>query len=85
MNQVTTINASSIASQVHGGGHHSIDTSMMGDDMVSEPSSPESTFDESDLLAGTVGDDVATQLAAAGKKKKPQLVVLENQLSMGQN
>ena len=40
--------------------------SMMGDDM-SDPSSPESgPFDESDLLASAVHDDVTAQLAAAG-------------------
>lgn len=45
---------------------HSISQSMsqMSDD---EPSSPESTtFDGSDLLNSTVGDEVTAQLAAAG-------------------
>lgn len=39
---------------------------MMEDDL-SEPSSPESGFDTSDFLQGTVTDDVTAQLAAAGK------------------
>ncbi|XP_046580604.1 DNA-binding protein P3A2-like [Haliotis rubra] len=39
--------------------------SMMDDDL-SEPSSPESGFDTSDFLQGTVTDDVTAQLAAAG-------------------
>ena len=43
-----------------------INTSMMSGD-ISEPSSPESTFDENDLLNATVHDDVTAQLAAAGR------------------
>ena len=38
---------------------------MIGDD-VSEPSSPESAFDETDLLNSSMHDDVTAQLAAAG-------------------
>lgn len=38
------------------------------DDLSDEPSSPESdNFDDSDLLSGTVHDEVTAQLAAAGK------------------
>ncbi|KAL5014512.1 hypothetical protein ScPMuIL_008782 [Solemya velum] len=42
-----------------------LSTGMMSDDM-SEPSSPESTFDSSDLLSSSVNDDITAQLAAAG-------------------
>ncbi|XP_013414773.1 nuclear respiratory factor 1 isoform X1 [Lingula anatina] len=59
---VTTINTSSInnSGQLH---HNMSHHSMISDDMDSEPSSPESSFDHTDLLGS---DDVATQLAAAG-------------------
>ncbi|CAN7937228.1 unnamed protein product [Ixodes hexagonus] len=40
---------------------------MSGDDLSDPPSSPESPFDDSDLLdSSTVADDVTAQLAAAG-------------------
>ena len=35
-------------------------------DAISEPSSPESAFDDSDLLNSSVTDDVTSQLLAAG-------------------
>lgn len=38
---------------------------MMSDD-ISEPSSPESSFDANDLYSNAVNDDVTAQLAAAG-------------------
>lgn len=44
----------------------SINSGMMSDDM-SEPSSPESSFDASDLLGpGGMNDDVTAQLANSG-------------------
>ena len=43
----------------------STSTCMLEDDL-SEPSSPESGFDASELLQGTVADEVTAQLAAAG-------------------
>ncbi|ESO90975.1 hypothetical protein LOTGIDRAFT_122380 [Lottia gigantea] len=42
-----------------------LNSSMMGDEM-SDPSSPESTFDAAELLHGAVTDEVTAQLAAAG-------------------
>jgi hypothetical protein len=39
---------------------------MMSDE-ISEPSSPESSFDANDLYSNAVSDDVTAQLAAAGK------------------
>ena len=42
-----------------------ISSGMMSDDL-SEPSSPDSSFDASDLLSSSVQDDVTAQLAAAG-------------------
>ena len=41
---------------------------MMSDD-ISEPSSPESSFDANDLYSNAVSDEVTAQLAAAGTKK----------------
>ncbi|XP_041350200.1 DNA-binding protein P3A2-like [Gigantopelta aegis] len=43
----------------------SANTCILEDDL-SEPSSPESGFDASELLQGTVSDEVTAQLAAAG-------------------
>ncbi|KAJ8301174.1 hypothetical protein KUTeg_020161, partial [Tegillarca granosa] len=43
-----------------------INTSGMMSDGMSEPSSPESPFDASDLLGSSVSDEVTAQLAAAG-------------------
>lgn len=41
---------------------------MSADDLSDPPSSPDSPFDDSDLLSSsTVADDVTTQLAAAGQ------------------
>lgn len=42
-------------------------TSGMMSDEISEPSSPESSFDANDLYSNAVSDDVTAQLAAAGK------------------
>ncbi|XP_050412480.1 DNA-binding protein P3A2 isoform X2 [Patella vulgata] len=42
-----------------------LNATMMDDD-ISDPSSPESTFDASELLHGSVSDEVTAQLAAAG-------------------
>ena len=47
--------------------NHIIHTTMISeDDMSDDPSSAESTFDDSELLDSSVTDDVAAQLAAAG-------------------
>lgn len=43
-----------------------INTSGMMSDGMSEPSSPESPFDASDLLGNGCSDEVTAQLAAAG-------------------
>ncbi|XP_074645431.1 DNA-binding protein P3A2-like isoform X2 [Tubulanus polymorphus] len=64
MNIVTTHN-SRIISHSEMSGINSTCMEMMTEDM-SEPSSPESAFDESDLLGHAVNDDVTAQLAAAG-------------------
>ena len=39
---------------------------IMEDDMSEGPSSPESTFDASDLMHSSMADEVTAQLAAAG-------------------
>ena len=46
--------------------HHDPNTLGIGHNDLSEPSSPESTFDESDLFSATITDDVTAQLVAAG-------------------
>lgn len=47
------------------GGSH-INHGIMEDDMSDNPSSPESTFDASDLMHSSMADEVTAQLAAAG-------------------
>ncbi|CAG5125586.1 unnamed protein product [Candidula unifasciata] len=64
---------SGIGNGVHGtiaggitiGGTH-INHGIMEDDMSDNPSSPESTFDASDLMHSSITDEVTAQLAAAG-------------------
>lgn len=50
---------------MNSGMNSTINSSIMSD-AISEPSSPESTFDDSDLLNSGVTDDVTSQLLAAG-------------------
>lgn len=40
---------------------------MMISEDISEPSSPDTPFDDSDLLNSSMTDDVSAQLAASGK------------------
>ena len=59
------INASIVSSSVPGTGiqTYTLNTSDIMSDGLSDPSSPESSFDSSDLLGD---DEVSVQLAAAG-------------------
>ncbi|XP_033744586.1 DNA-binding protein P3A2-like isoform X2 [Pecten maximus] len=61
---------SSVASAMSGAGTLTINTSQMStgilSDGMSEPSSPESSFDASDLLATGMSDEITVQLAASG-------------------
>ena len=41
-------------------------------EVISEPSSPESTFEDSDLFQHAMADDVTAQLAAAGMNSRHQ-------------
>ncbi|XP_060066235.1 DNA-binding protein P3A2-like [Ylistrum balloti] len=62
--------ASSVASAMSGAGTLTINTTPMSTGMLSdgmsEPSSPESSFDASDLLSTGMSDEITVQLAASG-------------------
>ena len=54
---------------MNGAMHHSMNSTLNSsimNDAISEPSSPESTFDNSNLLNSSMTDDVTSQLMAAG-------------------
>ena len=54
---------------MNGAMHHSMNSTLNSsimNDAISEPSSPESTFDNSNLLNSSMNDDVTSQLMAAG-------------------
>ncbi|CAH1784466.1 unnamed protein product [Owenia fusiformis] len=63
-----TVNTSIPSGTVQAGGtiQHAMHHTAYNDGMDSDPSSPDSTYDESDLLHSSMQDDVAAQLAAAG-------------------
>lgn len=67
---INTAMATSVANAITSAGTLTINTSQMSTGMLSdgmsEPSSPESSFDASDLLSTGLSDEITVQLAASG-------------------